>query len=214
MQYQSYEKKMSMMISNIESSNSFKATRSSLPIIGEISDLSFKEYHELISHDNVLVVDSSGFVLNLENISTDYVNSEEAVTGFSKMSRLYLEVKTITCDSLESLEFDESYLYFLYTAKKINGSYQLRLKTIDRSLIADAEKRYASVCNMREQFLPSSTIENVRKYVMSTDFENDRTNINIPVETLGMKYMESVNKDNPSYNIPTVFESTETLKDN
>lgn len=200
--YQTYSQKAEILMKSL---NSDTLTKSGalLHMRPFPKTLTLEEYHSIISRDNVIVIENpvARFDLITMKVESSSQLEIDKANLFMDLGKIIVNSKTETVESLESF-FNESNLYFFYSAIQLGKVYQIRAAVVEKSLIEEAIMRYDAIVNINSNLSLENSIERIREYVNSSQFEKDKKMSEIPVHTLGEKYMmENQPTSSPNSNV-------------
>jgi hypothetical protein len=189
--FQTYEEKMTKLLMNI---NTFK-TESPLEMTPTIINYTLKEYHDIIIKENVLVVNNPLFVFDLHTLKVvEYsisakTNKASMFTASNlmtmKIDSLSLQDDDIDSDYVEYLNsalWNEDFIWFLYTAVKVNNRSIIRLAKIEKKVIQKLIDRLDAIDRINSKLSLNNDLKTIREYVKSKQFSIDKSDSCVNVE--------------------------------
>ena len=172
--YQTYQEKCSTLLITI-TTGLFAESVSHLKLSPQPERLSLKEYHDIISRDNVIVVEAPSFLFNFAEMKMDNtrVFSKANINSFTDATNIHLQVETFQGDYTD-FKWDEDTIYFFYTGEKLGNKYKIRITSVQKSILQPAIDRFEAIQRINTNFSLTSAVETVRSYVESPQFEADK----------------------------------------
>ena len=184
--YQTYEEKMDLVLRNL-----YPMDKNNPLITGQPNKLSFAEYHEILKRENVIIINSPVFALDLSTMK----RSETITTGgFVKTNIITFSVETYAYKNINDINWPEDTLYFFFTGYHQYDDIHLRYFKINKILIKDALDRQDALCRINTKYSLNNEIDVIREYVASEQFQIDRELVKKPIDDLGIIYIK--NKEN------------------
>ena len=175
MQFQTYQEKMDMILKQL----SVMPNSNSLTLTTPISSLSFDEFHKILSHDNVIVIDMPAALFNFCTMKVSYSGMNPAMANLSAHDPYELamctKVEVSTFKTLDITEFyqeleDENTIFFFYTGQKVCDQYNLRYGKLSLSIIKPAVDRFEAIQRINSIMNLNSSVKEIRDYVKSRQF--------------------------------------------
>lgn len=187
---QTYQEKLRLVVEDI------KSTQTSSPFGEIISPLSFLEYHEIISKENVILVSTPVFSFNVIELTPSFATESMKLPGLST-DEVVLNTSICKFENFSDLIISPENLYFFYAFGNCLGKYHIRFTKIPLEILKDSIERLESVKRMNTNL--ALQLPEIRDYVNSETFKRDHEILSQDVNELRKKILLSFMewKENP-----------------